>query len=188
MLKVISTSVLFGLLGGTLPACAEESRHSSNRTVTDDRQVYAKSHASSPASKHSSHNSHYGIKHANKHSNRPEYATSREPYSYQPTFSKNRHQYQDNYYPVTAYCHQNQYVQYAHPRDSRHYQSDFQSQSHLKRHHMLPKHLVYSRVPRRLENRLGYLPAHLMRVRVEDDIVVIHIKNRIVHEIIRGVF
>ncbi len=147
MLKVISTSVLFGLLGSTLPAFAEESRYSLNRTVTDDRKAYAKPHASSQASKHIRHNSHY---------------------------------------PVTAYYQQNPYVQYAHPHDSRHYQTVFQRQPRLKRHHVLPKHLAYSRVSRQVENRLGHLPAHLMRVRIGDDISAIHIKSHIKHEIIRG--
>ncbi len=185
MLKVISTSVLFGLLGTTLPTYAEESRHSSSRTVTDDRKAYAKPYTPSHASKHNRRNI---IKHANKHSNMPEYMTFKEPYSYQPTYSQNRYHHQNNHYPVTAYYHQNQYIKYAHPHDSRHYQTPHQSHPRLKRHHTLPKHLAYSRLPRQVESRLGHLPAHLMRVRLGDDIAVIHIKSRIVHEIIRGLF
>ncbi|WP_157760477.1 hypothetical protein [Thiomicrorhabdus arctica] len=173
MLKVISTSVLFGLLGSTLPVYAEESRHMSYRTMTDDRKGFTKQH-----------NRHQNSKHTHQHSNTPEHVTFIETNSYQPHYAQNR----DPHHPITTYHRQSQYIQYVHPRKNRHYQSSHQGQAHLKRHHILPKHLSYGRVPRKVEDRLEHLPAHLMRVRIGDDIAVIYIKNRMIHEMIRGLF
>jgi hypothetical protein len=189
MLKAISTSVLFGLLGTALPACAEESRHSSNRTLTDERKAVAKPHAPSQDRRHvSAHDNKYNHQQAKKHSTAPEHMAFKHPYSYNPSGPQSRYPYQKNHYPVTAYyqqTHQDQYEQHIR-YDGLHYQTMHKSQPRLKLHYILPKQLAYSRVPTRVANRLGHLPAHLMRVRAGDDIAVIHIKNRIVHKIIRG--
>ena len=190
MLKVISTSVLFGLLGTTFPTLAEESRPTSNRTMTDERSAVAKPYTrqNTPSQTRNQAN-----QHANKHSNAPRQKALKHTHSYPPTYSQNPYQSQvnhhTNHYPMTSYqqAHRNQFMPYAH-HDGVHYQTAFNAQPYLKRHALLPKHLAYSRVPTRIENKLGYLPNHLMRVRVGNDIAVIHIKNRIVHEIIRGLF
>lgn len=170
MLKAISTSVLFGLLATSLPTLADESRHWSKGTVTNDRKAEVFSYQNK-------HGHQKTIKHAHKHSNAPKKMAFKKHHSYQSTYSHTRND-----------DHHNDYGNHS-PR-SAYYQGSHKHKrvSHLKRHHVLPKQLRYSRLPRRIESRLGHLPAHLMRVRVGNEIAVIHIKNRVVHEIIRGLF
>lgn len=178
MLKVISAIVLLGL---TLSVSANDSRHFSKTAPNahsdyrDDNR-YKTTRSSKHYSKHDYNHAYAEPRHSIKHSSR--YDNSH--YAKHSQFDY-RSSHRSEHRPI------HQYVQtshgYRHPAKVTKSHKVF---SPLKRHQVLPAHMSYGRVPMRVENRLGRLPSHLMRVAIGRDIAVIHITNRVVHEIIRG--
>ncbi|MDX1353543.1 MAG: hypothetical protein R3254_11075 [Thiomicrorhabdus sp.] len=72
-----------------------------------------------------------------------------------------------------------------HYRDMRHPPGIYKKHHsrNFKPHHALPKHIHYSRLPYNLERHLPALPRDYIRIRIGEDIAIMHTRTRVIYDV-----